>query len=60
MVINNLKYWGTKRNNGFVLMPNTVEAWHEGTDPFEFKGTNGFMITFDIASKDVAPAKAVK
>ena len=60
IVIQNLKYWGAPRNDGFVLMPNTVEAWHEGTDPFEFKGTNGFMITFDIASKDVAPAKAVK
>jgi uncharacterized protein DUF1326 len=60
IVIQNLKYWGAPRNDGFVLMPNTVEGWHEGTDPFEFKGTNGFMITFDIASKDVGPAKAVK
>jgi len=24
-----------------------------GDKPFEFKGTNGFMITFDITSKDI-------
>jgi len=53
IVIHNLKYWGAPRNEGFVLMPNEVEAWRQGDEAFEFKGTNGFMITFDIASKDV-------
>ena len=53
MVIHNLKYWGVPRNDGFVLMPNTVEAVRTGDRQFEFKGTNGFMITFDINSKDV-------
>ena len=53
VVIKNLKYWGTKRNDGFVLMPNEVEAWRAGEKAFEFKGTNGFMITFDMSSKDV-------
>jgi hypothetical protein len=57
IVIKNLKYWGTPRNDGFLLMPNEVEAYREGDKAFEFKGTNGFMITFDIASKDMAPAK---
>ncbi len=57
VVIKNLKYWGAPRNDGFVLMPNEVEAYRAGAKPFEFKGTNGFMITFDIASKDVAAAK---
>ncbi|HZN54481.1 MAG TPA: DUF1326 domain-containing protein [Candidatus Polarisedimenticolaceae bacterium] len=52
VVIKNLKYWGTSRNDGFVLMPNDVEAYRRGEKPFEFKGTNGFMITFDINSKD--------
>jgi hypothetical protein len=56
VVIHNLKYWGTKRNNGFVLMPNEVEAYRLGDKPFEYKGTNGFMITFDINNKDVASA----
>jgi hypothetical protein len=53
VVIKNLKYWGVPRNDGFVLMPNEVEAYRAGDKTFEFKGTNGFMITFDIASKDV-------
>ncbi len=53
IVIQNLKYWGVPRNNGFVLMPNEVEAYRTGDKAFEFKGTNGFMITIDIASKDI-------
>ncbi|OLD66911.1 MAG: hypothetical protein AUI52_01965 [Acidobacteria bacterium 13_1_40CM_2_68_10] len=56
VVIRNLKYWGAPRNDGFVLMPNTVEAFRAGSKPFEYKGTNGFMITIDTASKDAGPA----
>src|SRR2546423_2552892 len=44
IVIQNLKYWGTPRNQGFLLMPNEVEALRktpEGKQPFEFKGSNG-------------------
>jgi hypothetical protein len=52
VVIKNLKYWGAPRNAGFVLMPNTVEAYRVGDKAFEYKGTNGFMITFDINSTD--------
>ena len=37
-----------------------LEAYRSGDEAFEFKGTNGFMITFDIASSDVAPAAAAK
>jgi hypothetical protein len=51
-VIKNLRYWGAPRNDGFVLMPNKVEAYRAGDKPFEYAGTNGFMITFDISSKD--------
>ncbi len=54
VVINNLKYWGASRHTGFVLMPNEVEAYRLGPNAFEFKGTNGFMITFDIDSKSGA------
>jgi hypothetical protein len=54
VVITNLKYWGAPRHTGFVLMPNEVEAYRLGENAFEFKGTNGFMITVDIASKDMA------
>jgi hypothetical protein len=57
IVIKNLKYWGAPRNDGFVLMQNEVEAYRGGDKPFEHKGTNGFMITFDINSKDVAADK---
>jgi hypothetical protein len=53
VVIRNLKYWGAPRNDGFVMMPNEVEAYRAGSKAFEFKGTNGFMITFDIASTDI-------
>jgi hypothetical protein len=35
-----------------------VEAYRLGPNAFEYKGTNGFMITFDITSKDVAPASS--
>jgi hypothetical protein len=34
-------------------MPNEVEAYRVGDKAFEYKGTNGFMITIDIASGDV-------
>ena len=34
-------------------MPNEIETYRLGDKAFEFKGTNGFMITFDIASKDI-------
>jgi len=53
VVIHNLRYWGAPRHDGFVLMPNTVEAYRLGPNAFEFKGTNGFMITVDIGSKDI-------
>jgi hypothetical protein len=53
VVITNLRYFGAPRNTGFVLMPNEVEAYRLGPKAFEYKGTNGFMITYDITSKDV-------
>jgi len=55
VVIHNLRYWGAPRNDGFVLMPNVVEAYRVGPNAFEYKGSNGFMVTMDITSKDVAP-----
>ena len=56
VVLKNVRYWGAPRNDGFVLMPNEVEAYRVGPNAFEFKGTNGFMLTLDMASKDLAPA----
>lgn len=52
VVIRNLRYWGAPRNDGFIMMPNDVEAYRTGPNAFEFKGTNGFMITVDLNSKD--------
>ena len=60
IVIKNLKYWGVPRNDGFIMMQNEVEAYRAGDKPFEFKGTNGFMITIDMASADVKAADAGK
>jgi uncharacterized protein DUF1326 len=54
IVIRNLRYWGAPRNDGFVLMPNEVEAYRVGPNAFEYKGTNGFLITVDMNDKDVA------
>lgn len=53
IVIRNLRYFGVPRNDGFVMMPNEVEAYRIGPKAFEYKGTNGFMITIDIASTDI-------
>jgi len=55
-VLTNVRYWGTPRNDGFVMMPSELETYREGDKKFEFKGTNGFMLTFDMTSRDV-PAK---
>ncbi len=52
-VIKNLKYWGVPRNDGFLLMPAEVQAYRTGDEQFETKGTNGFMITLDMESKDL-------
>jgi hypothetical protein len=57
IVIHNLRYWGLPRNDGFILMPNEVQAYRVGPNAFEFKGTNGFMITVDMNSNDL-PAKS--
>ncbi len=53
IVVHNLRYFAVPRNTGFVMMPNEVEAYRIGPKAFEYKGTNGFMITIDMNSKDV-------
>jgi len=54
-VIKNLRYWGAPRNDGFVLMPNEIQAYRVGPKAYESKGTNGFMVTLDMKSTDVKP-----
>ncbi len=60
VVLKNVRYWGAPRNDGFIMMPNEVEAYRVGPKAFEFKGTNGFLITVDISSKDQAGAAGGK
>jgi hypothetical protein len=57
-VLRNVKYWSTPRNGGFVVMPNELETYREGAKAFEFKGTNGFMLTFDMTQRTVRSRKA--
>lgn len=58
VVIKNLRYWGAPRNDGFIMMPNEVEAYHVGPKAYEYHGTNGFMITLDLKSEDFASKPA--
>jgi hypothetical protein len=59
-VIKDLRFRGASGNSGFVLMPNSVEAYRSGAHPFEYKGTSGFVLTFDIYGDDPAPAVGAK
>ena len=54
VILDNVQYWGAPRHDGIVLLPNEVQGYHLGPDAFEYEGTNGFMITEDINSNDVA------
>jgi hypothetical protein len=56
VVMKNLKYFGAPRNDGFIMMPNQIEAYRRGDKPFEYKGTNGFMITVHIDANNAPPA----
>ena len=53
VVIKNVAWGAEPRNDGFTLMPNEVEAYRVGEKAFEYKGTNGFMVTVDMTSNDV-------
>ena len=35
-------------------MPNEIQAYRVGPKAYESKGTNGFMLTLDMTSKDLA------
>ena len=58
VVIKNLKYFGVPRNDGFIMMPNVVEAHRKGQKAYEFKGCNGFMITVETIDSKTAPPAA--
>jgi uncharacterized protein DUF1326 len=50
--LQNLRYWGAARNEGFLVMSATLEAYRIGPRPFEARGTTGFTTTIDMSSKD--------
>jgi hypothetical protein len=52
-VLTNVIYWGAPRHDGFVMMPNEIQAYRKGDKAFESSGTNGFMITVDMNSNDI-------
>jgi hypothetical protein len=52
------KLWKTTTfDSALVMMPNELEAYKEGPKAYEFRGTNGFMLTFDMSSKDLPAPK---
>jgi hypothetical protein len=57
VVVSNVRYWGAPRNDGFIVMPNEIQAYR-GEKGYESRGTNGFMITIDMNSNDVAGSSA--
>ncbi len=52
VVFQNLRYFGAPRNDGFIMMPNKVQAYRVGEKAFEYNGTTGFMITYDVSAND--------
>ena len=52
-MLENVRYFGAPRNDGFKMMPNEIETWKVGEKAFEFKGTTGFMVTVDMRSEDL-------
>ena len=40
------------------MMPNELETYRESPNAFEFKGTNGFLLTFDMTSNDTTTNKS--
>jgi len=42
-----------RRSRPTATVDSEIQAYRRGPNAFEFKGTTGFMITYDITSKDV-------
>ena len=53
-ILENIAYFGAPRNDGFKMMPNTIETWKVGDKAFAYSGTTGFMITVDMSSGDLS------
>lgn len=57
IVMSNLRYFAAPRNTGFIMMPNEYHYFKGEPKSFEHRNRNGFMITIDMNSKDVAKPK---
>jgi hypothetical protein len=55
VMIQNIRYFGARHTEDFILMPNVVDALRKDEKAFESRGTAGFTATVDIDSK-TAPA----
>ena len=51
IVIPNLKYWEAQSNNGFRMWKTKVENYSGQGHEFQYKGTNGFLITITFSGK---------
>jgi hypothetical protein len=50
-VLHNVKYWGAKSNTGFRMWKNK-RVYYEGNGKnFDYKGTNGFLITIEFSGQ---------
>jgi hypothetical protein len=56
-VLTNIKYWGAQSNTGFRMWKNSRNYYEGHGQKFEYKGTNGFLITIDFSGK-AKPATA--
>jgi hypothetical protein len=58
-VIKNMSYFAAARNDGFNILPVEHIVYRRGPKPapFEFRGTSGWTITFDMNSKDMRAAR---
>jgi len=51
IVIPNLQYWNAQSNNGFRMWKSKDEKYSGQGHDFDYKGTNGFLITIKFSGK---------
>ena len=51
IVLPNVKYWGAQSNTGFRMWRSAREAYAGQGHDFDYKGTNGFLITIEFSGK---------
>jgi len=58
IVLPNVQYWKAQSNNGFRMWKTQVEKYSGQNHDFEYKGTNGFLITITFSGKATTPRPA--